>query len=162
MDGAHKLQHKSLPYEESARVPFVMRFKGRIQPGVVNNEHLISNGLDLLPTLCDYAAIETPRGLAGKSIRPIVEGKPDTDWRDYLVVESQHGRMLRTDRFKYCIYDSGKDREQLIDLVNDPGEMTSLTGDEKYAEILDEHRQLLREWVKRTGDTIGSDYLPEG
>jgi arylsulfatase A-like enzyme len=162
MDGAHKLQHKSLPYEESARVPFIMRFKGRIQPGVVNNEHLISNGLDLLPTLCDYAGIQVPKGLSGSSIRPIAEGKSVTGWRNHLVVESKHCRMLRTDRFKYCVYDSGKNREQLIDLANDPGEMTNLVGDETYDEILDRHRQLLRDWVKRTGDTIGSEYLREG
>jgi arylsulfatase A-like enzyme len=162
MDGAHKLQHKSVLYEEAARVPFLMSFKGNIKAGAVNDEHLISNGLDLLPTLCDYAAIETPRGLAGRSVRPIAEGKPDTDWRDYIVVESQHGRMLRTDRFKYCVYDSGKNREQLIDLASDPGEMTNLAGDEKYGEILNRHRQLLKERVERTGDTLGSEYLPEG
>jgi len=162
MDGAHKLQHKSVLYEEAARVPFLMSFKGKIKAGVVDDKHLISNGLDLLPTLCDYAGIETPKGLAGRSVRPIAEGMPDTDWRDYLVVESQYGRMLRTDRFKYCVYDSGRHHEQLIDLGNDPGEITNLAGDEKYEEILNRHRQLLRDWVKRTDDTIGSNYLPEG
>jgi arylsulfatase A-like enzyme len=149
-------------YEEAACVPFMMSFKGKVKAGVVDDKHLISNGLDLLPTLCDYAGIETPTGLAGKSLRPIAEGRPTTDWRDYLVVESVHGRMLRTDRFKYCVYDSGKNREQLIDLANDPGEMTNLAGNEQYEEILDRHRQLIRDWVKRTGDTIGSEYLPEG
>jgi arylsulfatase A-like enzyme len=162
MDGTHKLQHKSVLYEEAARVPFMMSFKGKVKAGVVDDKHLISNGLDLLPTLCDYARIEAPTGLAGKSLRPIAEGRPTTDWRDYLVVESAHGRMLRTDRFKYCVYDSGKNREQLIDLANDPGEMTNLAGNEQYEEILDRHRQLIRDWVKRTGDTIGSEYLPEG
>jgi len=159
MDGAHKLQHKSVLYEEAARVPFLMRFKGKIKAGVVNDKHLISNGLDLLPTLCDYAGIETPQGLAGKSVRPIAEGKPDTNWRDYLVVESAHGRMLRTDRFKYCVYDSGKNREQLIDLVNDPGEMNNLADKEKYRDKLNRHRRLSKEWIKASGDADGAQYV---
>ena len=33
--------------------------------------HLVSNGLDLLPTLCDYAGIEAPEGLHGRSLRPL-------------------------------------------------------------------------------------------
>jgi arylsulfatase A-like enzyme len=162
MDGAHKLQHKSLPYEESARVPFIMSFKGRIRSGMVDNEHLISNGLDLLPTLCDYAGIDKPENLAGASIRPIAEEKPVKDWRDYLVAESEHSRMLRTGRFKYCVYDSGKYREQLVDLENDPGEMTNLANEKAYKAILDKHRQLLKEWLRRSRDKTGSSYATVG
>lgn len=159
MDGAHKLQHKSVLYEEAVRVPFLIDYKGKIEAGLVNDKHLISNGLDLLPTLCDYARIVTPTGLPGASIRPITEGRPAKHWRDHLVVESVHGRMLRTDRFKYCVYDSGKNRQRLIDLANDPGEMSNLADDKDYKEILDQHHQLLKEWTKRTGDTIGSKYI---
>jgi len=157
MDGAHKLQHKSLPYEESARIPFIMSFKGKLKAGVVDDQHLISNGLDLLPTLCDYAGIEAPKGLAGASIRPLAEGQRVQHWRDSLVVECQHCRMLRTDRFKYAIYDSGKNREQLIDLSNDPGEMLNLVHRAEHRDILNRHRRLLRAWIKKTGDTIGAE-----
>ena len=159
MDAAHKMEHKSVLYEESVRIPFVMSYKGVIPDGVVDNNHLISNGLDLLPTLCDYAGIETPEGLSGSSIRPLAEGKSRTNWRESVVVESQNGRMVRTSRYKYCIYDSGKNREQLVDLKNDPGEMKNLADDKDHTEILSEHRRILRDWVKSTGDTIGSEYL---
>jgi len=67
--------------------------------------------------------------------------------------------MLRTGRFKYCIYDSGRDREQLIDLKRDPGEMKNLAEVEDYRDVLDTHRQLLRRWVKRTGDRIAAEYV---
>jgi arylsulfatase A-like enzyme len=159
MDASHKMEHKSVLYEEAIRIPFILSYKGVISEGVVNNTHLISNGLDLLPTLCDYASIETPKGLSGSSIRPLAEGKPFSEWRDHIVVESQNGRMVRTDRFKYSIYDSGQYREQLIDIEKDAGEMRNLAGNKDYKEILDKHHQLLKEWVKRTGDTIGSKYI---
>jgi arylsulfatase A-like enzyme len=159
MDASHKMEHKSVLYEEAIHIPFILSYKGVISEGVVDNTHLLSNGLDLLPTLCDYAGIETPEGLPGSSIRPLAEGKPVSGWRDHLVVESQNGRMVRTDKFKYSIYDSGQSREQLIYIKKDAGEMENLAGNKDYKEILDKHRQLLKEWVKRTGDTIGSKYI---
>ena len=159
MDSAHKLEHKSILYEEAARIPFIMSHKGRIPRGKVDDTHLISNGLDLICTLCDYAGIEAPKGLPGASVRPLAEGKKVSAWRDSVVVESQSGRMLRTDRYKYCIYDSGANREQLTDLKNDPGEMKNLAGDAKFKGVLDEHRKLLAEWVKRTNDKIGAKYI---
>jgi arylsulfatase A-like enzyme len=159
MDSAHKLEHKQVLYEESVRVPFIMSYKGIISKGLVDNAHLISNGLDLLPTLCDYAGIEIPKGLPGRSLRPLAEGKNPDKWRDFVVSESQNGRMLRTERFKYCIYDSGKNCEQLIDLKNDPGEMTNLANIEDYKKVLDSHRQLLCQWVERTSDKIAAEYV---
>jgi len=162
MDSAHKMEHKSVLYEESVRVPFIMSYKGRIPPGLVDTTHLVSNGLDLLPTLCDYAAIEVPERSDGLSLRPLAEQEEVGDWRDYVVSESQNGRMLRTDRFKYCIYDSGAHREQLTDLKTDPGEMNNLAAAREYSDVLDTHRQLLQTWVERAGDTIGAEYVSIG
>jgi len=159
MDGAHRLQHKSVPYEECSRVPFIMNWKGVFPEGVVDDEHLVSNGLDLLPTLCDAADVESPSGLLGMSLMPVARGESETPWRDHVVVESRHGRMLRTDGYKYSVYETGKGREQLIDLDADPGEMTDLAEDKAHEGILAEHRRLLAEWVGSTGDAIGAEYL---
>ena len=159
MDSAHKMEHKSVLYEEAVRIPFIMSYKGRIPAGMVDDTHLVSNGLDLLPTLCDYAGIQVPEGLDGRSLRPLAEGKTVGRWRDHVVAESQNGRMLRTDRFKYCIYDSGAHREQLTDLKTDPGEMNNFAEDPQHKDTLDNHRQLLQAWVERVGDTIGAEYV---
>ncbi|MHC4570020.1 MAG: sulfatase family protein [Planctomycetota bacterium] len=159
MDSAHKMEHKSVLYEESVRVPFVMSYKGVIPRGKVDNRHLVSNGLDLLPTLCDYAGIKTPGGLHGESLRDVAEGRTPDNWRDFVVCESQNGRALRTDRFKYVLYDSGENREQLIDLRDDPGEMHNLAGRTDYENVLDKHRKLLRRWVEKTGDRIAAAYV---
>jgi len=159
MDSAHKMEHKSVLYEESVRVPFIMSYKGRIPAGIVNEKLMVSNGLDLLPTLCDYAGINTPEGLPGRSLRALAEGKDTKEWRDSVVAESQNGRMLRTKRYKYCIYDSGDHRELLIDLENDPGEMKNIAEVEGYKDVLDKHRRLLRGWVEKTGDKIAALYV---
>ncbi|MFH1717751.1 MAG: sulfatase-like hydrolase/transferase [Planctomycetota bacterium] len=159
MDSAHKMEHKSVLYEEAVRIPFVMSYKGVIPRGVVDDKHLLSNGLDLLPTLCDYAGIEAPEGLPGSSVRDLAEGKEVKDWRDFVVTESQAGRMVRTGRFKYCIYESGANREMLIDLQKDPGEMNNLAGVADYKDVLNRHRRLLRSWVEKTGDKIAAEYI---
>jgi choline-sulfatase len=161
MDSAHKLEHKQVLYEESVRVPFIMSYAGRIPTSVINNTHLVSNGLDLLPTLCDYAGIKIPEGLPGRSLRPLAEGK-EVEWRDFVVAESHYSRMVRTKRFKYCIYDSGHHREQLIDMINDPGEMKNLAEEENYKDVLEKHQRLLHEWINETGDKIGAEYVIGG
>ena len=158
MDSAHRLEHKQVLYEESVRVPFIMSYKGVIPEGIVDDTRLVSNGLDLLPTLCDYAGIKRAKGLKGISLR-FSEERINPDGHDFIVSESQSGRMLRTDRFKYCIYDSGENREQLTDLKNDPGEMKNLAKIKRYKDVLDGHRWLLRQWVERTGDKIAAEYI---
>ena len=159
MDSAHKMEHKSVLYEESVRVPFIMSYRGKIPAGTVDDMHLVSNGLDLLPTLCDFAGIKAPEGLPGRSLRALAQGKDVRQWREYVISESQNGRMLRTGRFKYCIYDSGENREQLIDLESDPGEMENLAEIPKYADVLETHRRLLQRWVEKTGDKIAAEYI---
>ncbi|HUW60291.1 MAG TPA: sulfatase-like hydrolase/transferase [Candidatus Bathyarchaeia archaeon] len=157
-DSAHKLEHKSILYEEAVRIPFIMNWKGRIEAGGIDDVHLVSNGLDLLPTLCDYAGIDVPAGRPGSSVRPLAERK-DVPWRRHMVVESQNARMIRSDRFKYCVYESGRNRDQFTDLKNDPGEMNNVAGNVEFEAELKRHRGLLAEWVDTTGDAIGAGYI---
>ncbi len=148
-DGAHKLEHKSTCYEEAARIPFLVMHRGGGASGVVDREHLVSSGLDLLPTVCDYAGLPDAKSdPRGRSLRPLIEGRKTTDWRRTLGVESQVGRMVVGERVKYIRYDMVKDRvqEQLLDLKLAPGEMRHFTDDPKHAETL---RQLRREFDER-------------
>ena len=161
-NGAHKWNQKTLLYEETARVPFIISGKGIANPGSVDEKHLVSTGLDIFPTICDYAQAEQPDGLHGLSLRPVVEGKP-VKWRVQLVVENDlspaygHssgvvGRMLRTKNFKYVAYSHGKIREQLTDMRTDPGEMNNLALDPAHREILQNHRTRLAAGLKETND----------
>lgn len=151
MDSAHRMEHKTVFYEEAARVPLILSFKGRTAAGRVDRTHLVCNGLDLIPTLCDYAGIEPPEDLQGKSLRPLAEGKTVDAWREDLLVENQIGYMVHTGRYKYAFYDSGARREMLLDLQTDPGEMKNLAGDPAYQEILRDLRRRLAEQLDRAG-----------
>ena len=108
MDGHHQLASKNVFYENSVEVPFMMRYKGVIPGNQVNSSSLISNGLDVLPTICDYAGVKIPEHLLGKSARQLAEAQKEVTWRNYVVAENINGRMLRSDHFKYCVYDHGK------------------------------------------------------
>lgn len=159
LDGAHRLEHKSVPYEEAARVPFIVTWPGVTKAGLVDRTHLVSVGLDLIPTLCDFAGIQKPPYLIGQSVRPLAEGKLVPDWRKAVVVESAAARMIRTARFKYVVYEKGMRRDQLVDLQEDPGEMKNLASHPNYQDVLREHRRLLWAWANEVNDTIGKAFL---
>lgn len=161
MDGSHRLEHKSMFYQEAARVPFIVSLKGVTQPGLVDNRHLVSSGQDLIPTLCDFAGIKTPPALLGRSVRALAEGRAAQDWRPCVVSETHYGRMICTGRYKYCVYETGQRREQLVDLEKDPGEMQNLAADPACSDVLARHRQLLREWVETNHDQLAASYLIE-
>ncbi len=162
MDASHRLASKGFFYEESVTVPFLMKHKGVIAPGTVNANHAVSTGLDILPTLCDYAGVASPETSLGMSLRPIAEGKPAARPRPFVVSENYYGRMLRTARFKYCVYNSGTQRESLIDMTADPGEMKNLASLPRYQDALIEHRRYLGEWIEESNDAHARDFAIGG
>jgi choline-sulfatase len=135
-DSSHRLEHKTTLYEESANIPFMAMWKGQIPAGLVDETHLVSNGLDLLPTVCDYAEIKGISDPRGRSLRPLFEGK-HIKWRNTLGVESEIGRMVVSkDKLKYIRYDAAGKEERLFDLGKGPYETTYFTDDPKYASKL--------------------------
>ena len=158
MDGSHRLASKNVFYENSVGVPFMMQYKGVIPAGVVDNNSLVSNGLDVLPTLCDYAGVSIPNYLLGRTLRPVAEGRGDNARRPYVVAENNTGRMLRSARYKYCVYTSGVIRESLVDLKTDPGEMKNLAGLPQFHKTLNQHRDYLKQWIVESKDTPAKSF----
>jgi choline-sulfatase len=113
----------------------------------------------LIPTICDYAGIKPPAALLGRSVRALAESRAADDWRPYVVSETHYGRMICSGRYKYCVYETGQRREQLVDLEKDPGEMKNLATDPAYAAVLSRHRQYMREWVESNHDKLADAYL---
>lgn len=144
LDSAHRMEHKSALYEEPAKIPLIVSQPGKIPCGKVNKTHLVSNGLDLLPTLCDYAGITPPIDIEGKSFRSLAEGKDTAPIHNHLYIESEFGHGIITENLKYVLYDEGKSREQLYDLQKDPYETENFAGKPEYKEILDNHRELFK------------------
>ncbi len=155
MDSAHGFEHKSLPYEESARVPFIVSWPGHAPAGRVDKRHLISSCVDLMPTFCDYAGIAPPPGLPGRSVRPLVEKGKAVNWRDDVPIECGDSRSVRSRRYKYSLFEGSEPREMLLDMERDPGEMTNLAGDPKFASVLADHQRRLKARVEELGDIYG-------
>src|SRR5690606_11495297 len=159
-DGAasHRWAAKLSLYEEASTVPFIIRWKGQVPSGNIDRNQLVS-GIDLVPTLMDYAGIESPAQFTGKSLKSIL-GDPPKVLRDYLVVQladdkldsSRQARMIRDGRFKYNLYNQGKRNEQLFDLWKDPGEMNNLAYKDNYLSLKKSMRAALEEWIQETGD----------
>ena len=161
MDGSHRLASKNVFYENSAGVPFIMQYKGVIPPSQVDEKSLVSNGLDVVPTLCDYAGVSAPEYLLGRSLRPVAENQKDNSRRPFIVAENNTGRMLRTARFKYCVYKEGEIRESLVDLVKDPGEMNNLAGRKGFEKHLNRHREFMQKWIAESKDAEAKAFAIE-
>ena len=67
--------------------------------------------------------------------------------------------MIRSNNFKYCVYHQGARRESLVDMKNDPGEMKNLADVQQYKNVLNEHRNYLKRWIKDSGDQEGKALL---
>ena len=155
---AHKWVTKLMLWEEVVRVPFVIRLAGAVPEDSVDRSHLVS-GVDLLPTLCDYAGIAVPAGVRGHSLRPVVES-PALPGRNCVVSELQafrddvtkKGRMIRTARYKYIVFSHGQRPELLFDLETDRGETQNLAYQPAYREIVSEYLSLLRQEMEDSAD----------
>ena len=161
MDGSHRLASKNVFYENSAGVPFIMQYKGVIPPNQVDEKSLVSNGLDVVPTLCDYAGVSAPEYLLGRSLRPVAENQKDNSRRPFIVAENNTGRMLRTVRFKYCVYKDGEIRESLVDIKADPGEMKNLAGQAGFEKHLNKHREFMQKWITESKDAEAKAFAVE-
>ncbi|MCY2927351.1 MAG: sulfatase-like hydrolase/transferase [Planctomycetota bacterium] len=157
---AHRSVVKLMPYQEATCIPLTLRWPGRVPAGMTDSKHLVS-GIDVLPTLCDYAGVPVPPSVRGRSLRPVIE-TPATPGMPLVVAEFQpdparmelKGRILWSGRFKYAAFSHGAGRETLFDLHLDPGEIKNLAGSPRHAGELKRHRQLLAEWVRETKDAF--------
>ena len=126
--GEHRLNGKQAPYEESIRVPLVIRYdRAASAPRAVPQ---LALNIDLAPTIASYA--RTPRATDGRSLRALIEGRP-SPWRRYFLVEGRQTGpnrsipsycAIRGSRHVYVAYGTGE--EELYDLAVDPGQLVNL------------------------------------
>ncbi|MCP4257929.1 MAG: sulfatase-like hydrolase/transferase [Planctomycetes bacterium] len=162
--GSHRWAQKNMFYDECSRIPFIISQPGTTKIGASN--FLVNNGLDIMPTICDYAGARVPAKCKGTSLRGIAEGNRRQKRREYVACSTRfvqdlredggpinlEGRMIRTKDFKYYIFDQGKQPEMLIDMKNDPGEMENLVGNSDYKKVLIQHRRIFAKYKKESGD----------
>jgi N-acetylglucosamine-6-sulfatase len=133
--GEHRLDEKNVPYEESIRLPLVVRFDalgGRV--GRIDR-HLVINA-DLAPTLAAAAGILTP-DVEGMSLLPLLSSRPR--WREDFLVEHSGATappfcQVRSATYAYVHYATGE--EELYDLVIDPYQLDDRSRDQEYSAVL--------------------------
>jgi N-acetylglucosamine-6-sulfatase len=165
--GDHGWYDKRWMYEESLRMPLVMSWPGRIEPGTVVRQ--MTQNIDFAPTFLELAGVPIPEGRHGTSLVPLLESseaaRGDVPWRDAIyyhyyespgphVVPAMYG--VRTERHKLVRYYEPKwDCWEMFDLQADPHEMRSVADDERYTDVRRDLERRLRELRAAFGDGDG-------
>ena len=155
--GEHGLIDKRHFYEESVKVPFLIRCP-EIFKGNRTMEPLIQN-IDVAPTILEVAGIQKPEQLNGKSILPLLEGR-EVAWRDKIFYEyyweydypqtpTMHG--VRTNRYKLIRYHGIWDTNEFYDLQEDPHEMNNLIASPEHQALIEELTNEIYDWLESTG-----------
>ncbi len=173
--GEHGLFDKRFMYEESLRMPLLVRYPGEIKAGSVNDD--IVTNVDFAETFLDYAGAAIPGDMQGRSVRPLLKGRTPHDWpksmyyrywmhRAHFNVAAHFG--VRTKRYKLIYYyglglgAKGAKKKptppewELFDLKKDPMEMNNVYGDPAYAGVVKELKaELIRLRKKLEDDNDG-------
>jgi arylsulfatase A-like enzyme len=125
--GEHRFREKKVPYEESIRVPLIVRFDALRGNSAASSSSIVLN-LDFAPTFAAAASLGAP-GVEGESFLDLLQGS-SAGWRtDFLIehVEADNDVptycAVRSRRFKYVQYATGE--EELYQLAKDPYELNN-------------------------------------
>ncbi len=172
MLGEHDYIDKRWMYEESMRIPLLVRYSGKVRPGSTSDA--LVNNTDLAPTLLDIAGIETPEFMQGRSLLPILEGTTPGDWRTstyyrYWMHMAHHDNPahygIRTSDYKLIFFyglpldaEGAVDRPtqpgwELYDLRKDPREMNNVYDAPAYAGTVSRLKEELLRVKEEVGDT---------
>ncbi|MBN2508300.1 MAG: sulfatase [Verrucomicrobia bacterium] len=143
--GEHGLWMKQSTFEESARAPLI--FSGA---GVAARGKACPNPVefvDIYPTVADLCGLNPPLGLAGASLRPLLEN-PSAPWDRPAFTQVNRGGVpghsVRTARWRYIEWDQGRQGVQLYDHHRDPHELNNLAADPQFAPVIAELKPILR------------------
>jgi arylsulfatase A-like enzyme len=157
--GEFQMFDKRLMYEPSIRVPLLIRYPKLAKAGTVRDEMVLN--VDFTPTLLDLAGVPLPKGLHGRSLKPLLAGEKPAWRKDWLYEyfedpDPSHNcrkhRGVRTERYKYIHYFGTPEEFELYDLEKDPDERHNLYGKPEVAEITVTLRKRLEELRQETGD----------
>ena len=173
MLGEHDYQDKRWAYEESMRMPFIVRYPKSI-PKAIRSNAIIEN-VDYAPTMLDFAGIDTPAYMQGKSFKSILEsGLEPESWKKaayyhYWLHLAHHWNpahiAIRTKQYKLILFYGAAEHKkgttvttppawELYDLKNDPKEMNNLYDNPEYTGVIADLKAQLKE--------LRSEYKEDG
>lgn len=157
--GEHGLSvERRLAYEESIRMPLLIRYPKAIKAGTIRNQLVLN--IDIAPTMLELAGVKTPANMQGRSLTALLDRRR-TSWRKSFLIEyysdTVFPRMLnmgyqavRTARWKYLQYVELPGMDELYDLGSDPFEMNNLVHKPGSSKALDEMKAELKRLLKET------------
>jgi arylsulfatase A-like enzyme len=168
--GDHGMYDKRFMYEESLRMPFLIRWPAAIKAGTRSDA--IALNVDFAPTFLDAAGVRVPATMQGRSLLPVLRGRTPADWRSSMYYRYYHDPGDHNTRAHYgvrtathkLIYFWKKDQWELFDLVRDPNELHNLygqPGQEKLTQSLKAELQRLKAQMKDE-DQFANEQLPNG
>ncbi len=158
--GEHGWFDKRFMYEESFRMPFVMRWPGIIKPGTVNSDLLMN--IDFAPTLLEAAGLLIPGDIQGKSFANGSTKRESVYYHYYEFpfwhhVQPHYG--VRTERYKLIHFYYSMDEWELFDLKKDPNELKNLINDPEYADVVKKMKSELKQQQATYGDTMSHEEM---
>ncbi len=165
--GEHGWFDKRFMYEESLRTPLLIRVPKKYGGKQTKVSQLVQN-IDYAPTFLDFAGVDIPKDMQGKSLKPLLTGEKKHPWRKaiyyhYYEYPFEHQVVrhygIRTDRYKLIhFYDDVNDGWELYDLENDASEMANLYHNSDQKENIINLKNQLKELQEYYKDTDRSTY----
>jgi N-acetylglucosamine-6-sulfatase len=163
--GEHGLSvERRLAYEESIRLPLLVRYPKLIKPGTVRDEFALN--IDLAPTLLSLTGVAVPQDMQGRSLVPLLRGARPA-WRNSFLIEYYSDKVfprilqmgykaVRNQRWKYIHYLELQGMDELYDLKVDPFELKNLISEPRAQASLAEMKRELERLLRETKATLAS------
>ncbi len=157
--GDHGWFDKRFMYEQSLRMPFLLRYPPLVKEHFENND-IITN-IDFAPTLLDLAGVSIPEEVQGRSFAQNIAGETPEDWKQNMYyhyyefpfwhhVQPHYG--IRNERYKLIHFYYNVDVWEFYDLENDPDELNNAINDPQYTDIIAQMKIDLKERQVEFGD----------
>ena len=160
--GEHRLYDKRFIYEEALRMPFLVRWPGHIERGIVSDAMILN--VDFAPTMMEAAGVTPHPEMQGRSFLRLLTETLPSEWRKsmyyryyYSHFETEPHYGVRTDTHKLIYFDR-MDQWELYDLVNDPHEMHNVYDDPEYQPVV----ATLKKELKRLQAELEDDPADKG
>ncbi len=170
--GDHGWYDKRFMYEESLRMPYIMRYPKKIKAGTVCDDMILN--VDFAPTYLELAGLDIPEHYQGHSFTALLHGETPEDWQTsmyyrYWMHKAHHNVYahygIRTMRYKLIYYyadaldqlgaidETYEPEWELFDLDNDPYELNNIVDDPAHAELVAELKAEMHQMQADLGDT---------
>jgi arylsulfatase A-like enzyme len=131
--GEHRRLNKGVPYEASAKIPFLIYYPKKIKGGTVVNQVLTC--VDFLPTVLSMMGVKTAGLEQGRDASALFAGKVPSGWKDIGFMRGTHDWLCAVTQNHKIVY-SQKDVPWLFDLKEDPDELTNFFEDPQYRDVV--------------------------